>query len=1164
DAEFTPKSFTLHVKTPHVRIKRIEKVEEARSAQKIKISNFGIETHIILERNSLQISSLKLTNKDSVVVGAGFLEGDIENFKFTAQQVRARLNVDLTDMRDLALNFFPKLSIPNVYGLLDTSFHGQQRGTLPWVGEAQLRTKDFKINKFYLGEISSDVVFNDQKVDIKELKVQSKAGEILLEKPTISLVNEHPFEARLVANNVELAQFLLQLGIDAPLHLSLQGAVDCKGVLKPEPTAECTGQAKGSQFRVFDSDTNKTVVALKEFKLDGSTKIDNIGVYPKVVAHVGTSKGDIQGEVLYEKGFVFKYKTDNLHFTNVENIADLGLEGHAALTGQTEGNSDYATIDMEIQSTDLWLSDFAIGNAKSALQYKAGQLYLKKLKGAYLSTQYQGDVTVDIPKKRIRAHITSPVMELNDLQKALVRKAALPFESYGLGSGTIDVEGPLEFTKLSYVVNTQFSQGYVGPESFDKAFFHVKSENGNVNAERVEILKGPGSIRLNGKGFPNGNIDTTIATRNLPLEDIQMVADKGMGLTGVVNADMTMKGYIFKPQIHIAGRASRVAMNEQSLPDSVATMSINSSLLEGKAEVMGGKILTEFKFPLSDDAPFAFKLTTEKYNFVPIFSIISANTRQMGYDTELTANINLSSPRGGYKKASGTIEVSAFRITRNSLSMSISKPIDVRFHEGDVKVESFSIRGDNTQLNATSKSAADGSLVQFSGYVDMGLLGFLTPFLQEIRGLFSFSSQMKFADSGFGLQGNGFIERGYLKVKDFPHPVEQLRADFTFNEKRVNVNTFTGLLAGGKLQAEGNIRYEAYKNFPTNIRLRFEDTTIRVPEGVSSRGSGEATITGSWFPFLMEGTYNVTEGFMDRSFQNEENTSIRRSSLLPKILLQQGFDPVEFSLQTHIQGPYQVRNSLLDSAVTGSLLIRGTPSNPVLLGEIKPVKGGQVFFRDVPFTIITGLVRFDTPQELNPYIYGSAVARVKSREYDVNQTSPGSKSTVQERSRTKDYEVNILIQGRMKNAKINLTSQPPLEDHDIISLLALGVTSQQLERRESGEQAADLGSAILSQNLAIKNKLFDVKISSSGAAEDTNVADQKVTLSRQWSPRTSTSVGRTLRSNVTDAKLKYDLNDNLAAILNWEGRQTSEETTKTTNKANDVLGVGLEYGVEFK
>ncbi len=1167
DAEFTPRSFNLQIKTPNVRIKRSGGLTAQKGSP--KISDFGIETSVLLENNSFQVASLKLTNKDSVVVGAGLVEGDIENFRFTSQQLRARVNVDLADSRDLVLNFFPNLEIPEVSGLLDSSFQGQRRDSNPWAGEAQLRTKDFKVDQFYFGTISTEAKFNDQKIDLKELKIQSPAGEITFGQPSINLENNHSFQTQLSAKETEVGAFLTQIGIkDTPLHLIVNGSLSCKGNLKPEPVSECQGVVKGTRFRIHTkTNKEKNIVSIKEFKIDGTVKIDGVGVYPKAQIQVGLSKGQAQGEVTYKKGFAFKYKTDDLNFADVEDVIGLNLQGRAELEGQTEGDSDRGTVDMNVKTFDLWIKDFGAGNVNGVANYKSGKLFLKEMNGTYLSTKYKGELTIDVDRERIKGVVESPTLEINDLQSGLRRKAQLPFQAYGSGQATLELEGPLEFTELSYTLKSQYSQGYVGSEGFDRAYFHVQSKNGQVVADRVEIIKGPGSIRLEGQGFPDGNIDTKITAKNLLLEDIQTVTDKGMGLTGLVAADVTMKGYIFKPQIQLSGLISQVSMNEQPLPNSTISFSLNPSSLNGQAAILGGKIATEFKFPLSDDAPFVFKLQTQKYNFAPIFSVISANNRQLGYDTELSVNINLSAPRGGYKRATGKIEIPTFRISRNALSMSAPSPIDIAVNEGVVKIENFVIRGDNTQLNAVSKPAPEGtSVVQLSGYVDMSLLGFLTPFLQELRGLLSVSAQIKLADLKTQIQGSGFIERGYAKLKEFPHPLEQLRSDLTFNERQVTINSFGGLLAGGKIGADGYIRYESYKKFPTSINLRLEDTTLRVPDGVASRGSGVATITGSWFPFLMEGTYRVTEGFMDRSFQNEENLSVRRSSLLPKVLLQQSFDPVEFNLQTSLQGPFQIKNSMIDSGLTGSLLIRGTPSNPVLLGEINVVKGGQAFFREVPFIISAGSVKFDTTQEINPYIYGTAVAHVKSREYDAPQGTGGSSSSSSDRSRTKDYEVNLLLQGRMKDPKIRLTSQPPLDDADIISLLALGVTSQQLERRQSGEQATDLGSAILSQNLAIKNNFFDVKISSTSAAEDTNVTDQKVTLSRQWGPRVSTSVGRTLRTNVTDAKLKYDLNENLAAILNWEGRQTSEESSlkQGTKTSSDVLGVGLEYGVEFK
>lgn len=66
----------------------------------------------------------------------------------------------------------------------------------------------------------------------------------------------------------------------------------------------------------------------------------------------------------------------------------------------------------------------------------------------------------------------------------------------------------------------------------------------------------------------------------------------------------------------------------------------------------------------------------------------------------------------------------------------------------------------------------------------------------------------------------------------------------------------------------------------------------------------------------------------------------------------------------------------------------------------------------------------------------------------------------------------------------------------------------------------------------------------------------------------STSTSRTLgSSNVTqDATVKYQLNDNIAVIGNWEGRELEDQTggSKTDAKKSDVIGIDLEYRVEFK
>jgi len=1163
-ADFTGKNISLQLSTPEFRFKK----QDLSS----RLKQIALELQTVVDANSVQLSSLKVQRGDSTIIGAGFFEGNVKKLQFTSSSVKGRFNLDIAEALHFGSDYIKKFKIPAVSGLIDTSFQFNKTLDKDWNGGAQLRTRELSIDKFKIGEITTDLTYQNSNLNFPEIKIVNPAGEIRLEKPNFDFKNKYSFSAGVDIRSLEVSQLLLQLGLPKrPLLLNTTGKVPCKGALKPQLNIECMGELRGYDFRVFDKDRpDKTIVAIREFKINGSVNIDEKGVYPKADIKVGNNRGFAEGEILYKSGFHFQYNTPELDFKNVENVANLKFEGSAEIKGTTRGDSDYAIVDLEGKTKDFWFEDYAIGNTFAKVEYRAGDLFFKNIKGNYRTSQYAGEVALNIPNRQVKAYIHAPVVEINDLQRGLARKASLPLDGYGVGSGTIKVDGPLEFTALNYKIQSTFNQGIIGSEGFDQIHFDIHANKGNVVTDRFELHKGAGRMLMTGRGFPSGQIDLAIAGRGLQIEDFQTITDKGVGLTGFMSFDMTLKGHVLSPNVQFSGQTSRVMMGNQPLQDSQANFRISKSSIDGKAQFIGDKIKMDFSFPMEDQLPFKLVVTTQKWNFAPLFSLISPTVRQQNYETALTSDIKLESDSGGYKKSSGSIDINELLVRRNALQFQNIGPINVKLDRGGIDIQRFLIRGDNTELKAQSTSTVPGaSSVLFGGNIDMSLLSFLTPFLQELQGVLSLKSQIRLIDDKFLVQGSAYVNRGYAQVKDFPHPLEQLRADILFSENRVNVNSASASFADGKLLADGTIRIEGYKKFPTALSLRLEDTTIRVPKGVSSRGSGNATITGDWFPFLMTGTYSVTEGLLDRQFEQEQQNVVRRSTYLPKVLLQDAFDPVTFNLQTHINGTYIVRNSLVDTPITGSLLIKGTPSNPILLGEIKPTKGGIIYFRDTPFTIANGLVKFDTVNDFNPYLFGSATARVKSREYDTATAAPSTTgtttTTAPQRARTREYDVNLLVQGRMKNLKISLTSQPPLEENDIISLLALGVTSQQLERRQSADQATDLGSAILSQNIGIKNKLFDVKISSSSTAEDTNVGDSKVTLSRQWTPRVSTSVGRTLRSNVTDAKVRYDLNDNLAAILNWEGRQQSEETNQQIKKRpNDILGLGLEYGVEFK
>lgn len=1164
EADHPYQALTINLSTPELNIKS----KEAGSS----LARVAVEGRLILEPGTLQVSHLKIQRRTSFIIGTGLIEGNFEKGEYGKVSAKGRARMNLGETKAWITSFIPKVELPKLVGAVDAQFDIDRDPSGILSGTAVVETENLGIAQFKIGRVLLDAAYKNDEVHARKLEVTNKAGTFSIENAQVKLDEKLPVSGLVKIPGLELAQLLANLGLPKPdLHLMMSGELPCKGEIKPTPLFSCQGTVRGRDFDVYDDDdgTKDSVVKLKDFQVTGTVTIDKDAVRPKADLQVGTSKGKAEGRVEYKKGFWFSYATPEVKFSDVEDLAGLDFEGAAELNGTTSGNSDYAVVDMKVKTKDLWMSDFAIGNGTADVSYRAGTLKIADIAGVYRTSRYNGQAVINLVDKTIDGNFRFPFLESNDIQIGLERKAKLPFMVSGTGSGFANVRGPLVFTQLSYELQTHVTKGVVAGELFDHAYFNVHARNGHVVADRVELTRGAGTITLVGDGYPDGNINTRVTGKTLMLETFDSFTDLPLSFTGMLNFNMDMKGHVFSPNVHAEGAVTQTSISQQSVADSLFQVDLNSQGLQGKGNVFGQTIRIDFAYPLKPDFPLRLNLATDKWNFAPFLAFISGNARQQGYETELTGSIQLESPRGLWSRATGKFDVPVFRVRRGSLEMANVKPLRATVRDGVIGVDHFYIQGDNTQLSAESRTAGErSSQILLTGTVDMSLLAFLTPFLQEMRGIFSISSQLRLDDSRFEILGSGFINRGYIKLKEFPHPVEQLKADFLFSQKKIIINSFTGLMAGGRASADGTIQIGGYKDFPTQIAIRLDDVTMKVPDGVTTQGSAQLNVTGNWFPFLLAGNYVIKDGIMDRAFDGQADTTIRRSSFLPKIILQDAFEPIKMDIETSLVDTFKVKNALIDAQFAGNMRLKGTVSNPVLLGDVRALRGGNIFFRETPFEILTGTVRFDNPQEINPVLYVTAQSRVQAVEYTDTAQTPAAAADTQDRSkRIRQYEVNLLLQGTQKNTRITLTSQPPLEEHDIISLLALGVTSQQLERRQSTgqDQVTEIGSAILSQNLKVKTKWVDVRVAATSSTDDTRVGDSKVVMSRQWTPKMTTSVSRTILTNKTEANVRYQLNDSLSALFNWEGKQVGEEEqNETSEKSSDTFGVGLEYGVEFK
>ncbi len=1124
--------------------------------------NVQLELRALFEAQEAQVSAFKLKADDSYVVASGRFNGDFSVGRFDNGAFDARAKFELADLNTWEKIFFLAPKLPALSGNTEFDLGIELRKDKGYLFNVDLNTQDVMISKYVVGGIKGHLSSDLKTVTSDLLELQNSSGKARLEKLKLQLEPKPAFSTNLSVTNAELGQFLKNLGFkkEVPVFLAVSGDATCEGTLKEPLEVKCDAKIKSPRAWVHSGAPKKsTIIEVLDLRSQGQVKINAQEVEYKADLQVGkNSKGSSNGVINYETGFKINYNGDNVDFADVKNLANLKFEGQANIIGSTTGNGSYATIAMNVDAKDFWLEDYPLGALGAKVGYKAGQLRFDNVQGQYQVSRFNGNMLIDLRAATLAVKADIPFIDLRDIQSMFQRKVQLPFATNGTGTGKIEASGPFAFRKMSYTMQSSFFRGEIAKETFDELVFNVRSVDGLVQSERIHLTKSSGAAELKGQITPEGMIDTVVVARALRLEQSENVLALGLDIQGLSDMTVLIKGQLPKPRIELNGRLSRVVLGDQPAEDSVYKLNFLSDRMEGSGQFLGTTLLTDFVLPYDEQAPFAFNLKAKKWDFTTAFSLVSKSARQLDFNTLVSGEIALQAPTGGFWNSSGQVKVDEFMIRKGGKQMAAEKPMLMNVRGGVFNSDNFAISSGDSYLKLDLVNLRKDALnASVNGKVDLSLLGLFTPFIADLRGYASLSMDFGGTMMKPTVSGSAYIERGYAKFTEFYHPFSNVRADVLFNDNQILLNTVRADLAGGKLAADGKITF-AGENRPVDIKGTFSDVKLNVPEGFRTRGSGTVAIRGPQFPYVLDINYQVGGGEIIYEFGDPVSSeqSVKASAYLPKFLNQELFHPFTFLVDVNLKNPVLVNNSLVQAQVSGQVKASGVPERLILDGTLTPQVGGKVFFRDTPFEITSGYVEYDKMPPDNPKLYLTATTRVTENVQDEQQ-----------RNTEHQYDVALLVQGRAKPPQIALSSQPPLSQREIVSLLALGVTGTGLDTSTSEQQASNtssaVGAAILQKagGRRLKDSLgVDLKVSSSQPTPD-NASRPKVTLSKQWTPKFGASASSTLQANPTNnVRLEYKMNKNVSVIGSWDGKERNIETTEVQN----VFGLDLEYKVQFK
>ncbi|MBN2687740.1 MAG: translocation/assembly module TamB domain-containing protein, partial [Deltaproteobacteria bacterium] len=311
---------------------------------------------------------------------------------------------------------------------------------------------------------------------------------------------------------------------------------------------------------------------------------------------------------------------------------------------------------------------------------------------------------------------------------------------------------------------------------------------------------------------------------------------------------------------------------------------------------------------------------------------------------------------------------------------------------------------------------------------------------------------------------------------------------------RIDANTIildgiAGSLDTGSFTLEGTVILHR-RIEPERMSLAFSAASlpIRVPDTLDMLLSSRLWIEGTREQSTAKGEIVILEGtyYRDVRLSPLQGVSERKRETAPP----EGDTAIPFVKNMALdividrRNPFIINNNLATMTVNPDLRIVGTVSRPLIRGRAT-VESGTVTYQGTSFIVKKGIIDFIDPYKIDPRIEVMSTATVR------------------------EWIVFLEIAGTREQLDFKLTSDPPEEHGDILSLLLLGKTTGELIRKEGGttqsteQMLAGLIASTFGKDIKEATGLDIVKVETAPGNNEAPLDRIKVTLGKDLSERTT-------------------------------------------------------------
>ncbi len=844
------------------------------------------------------------------------------------------------------------------------------------------------------------------------------------------------------------------------------------------------------------------------------------------------------------------------------------LSGQLAFNGTLRGNLNSPDIDGRVSLSSLLVNGNDLGSLSASIVSTPEELTITD---GRLTERDGGGVQFSLSAPR-EGQNNIKLSATLDRVNAAALLAALPLGNATrdqIGDTQADVSGKIEITgipdAMSGSAELRFGPGRLAGEPLENLVARATFSGSDVRIESVDARLGAGHIVASGSYNTATKVfDFEGRAEGVQLNRLAALTSKGRGpaLTGTADFAGRVKGNLSAAdfsnyQITFDGRGQNVTINGRdagtlSLAGRTENGQLNVTLTTG---LLGADQVVTARVNLADESlPAAIETNLNNAELANLFPIIlpQSTVKITGRATgSLKANGPLINDDGelSISGLEGTVNLSELAFRVEDVQLTATSPLLVRFSPREIFFEKtqFTGPGTNISLGGTLAVGERGrQSMTADGQLNLRVLNGLSPDVFT-SGIADVAVRIGGSYEDPRLNGTASVAAGSLSLLlgNERWSISNLKSVIRFTADQAQIESFNGVIGGGRVSASGGARLERFALAEFLINVRGENVTVPFPEDFRSTIDTDLEIKGSSREQLIGGTVSLRRTEYTEDIELADLINARREQSI-----EEGGE-LEFTgaaifndLRVEGRNALVVRNNLADLVGSVSLQLNGPVQDPVISGRIT-ASSGTLNFRNDRYEITRGLIDLPARRNADPLI------------------------NIQGESEIRGYRITVNLNGPLSQPQAVVSSEPALPQSDVVALITTGqlatgdASSSVLGQSGLGTATSLLTDALINAPAQrATSKLFgltrfEINPVIGGRTGSTPAA--RLTLGRRINKNLSVTYSTNVASDPNQIlAFEYRVSDRLSFIAQYEQAPTRRLTSR-----NDAFSFEIRFRKRF-